>query len=574
MRMSKLVGERFKDKPADCTLSSHEFLIRGGYIHHVANGVYSLLPPALRVVHKIEKIVREEMDAIDGQEVLLPNLMPKELWDEAGRYSSIGSEMFRLQDRQDRPMVLGMTHEEPCVDVARASAVSYTQYPFCLYQFQTKFRDEPRPRNGLIRVREFIMKDAYSFHTSQADLEDYYAKVRDAYFRMYRRMGLSDVVCVESDNGMMGGKVAHEFTLICPAGEDIIAHCSDCDYYANSEVAESVVIPTGIAPGEFTEVTTPGCHSVQDVCDQNDVTPEQFAKAVIYKLSDNRHVIAFIRGDYEVEECKLEKIVGSQLFDADADFLLKMHAGSVGPLGLRTDGKEYVVIWDESLRNEHNLWIGANRKNVHMSGFDYARDMDYTPQFVDIRKVRVGDLCKCGKGHISLSKGVEVGNIFQLGKKYTKPMQMTYQNADGVVATATMGCYGLGVTRCVASIVEVNHDERGPIWPFEVAPFSVHICVTNTKNTDMVRASELLYNSLRDYDIDTVLDDRNVSSGVQFADADLLGAPFRVIIGRDFMNSDADILDRPVEVSSKLFNFTRKMPFREVLSFIQLYPTK
>ena len=574
MLMSKLVGERFKEKPADCSLVSHEFLIRGGYIRHVTNGVYSLMTPALKVVQNIENIVREEMNKIDGQEVLFPNIMPKELWDESGRYTSVGSEMFRFVDRADRPLVLGMTHEEPCVDAARASATSYTQYPFCMYQFQTKFRDEPRPRNGLIRLREFIMKDAYSFHTSTEDLEQYYEKVKSAYFRMYARMGLGEAVCVAGDNGMMGGKIAHEFTLLCPAGEDIIAHCSHCDYYANSEVAVSKVHPTGRQPTELKELTTTDCHTVQDVCDLCGGAPEYFAKAVIYRLQDGRHVIAFVRGDYDIEECKLQKIVQSELYEATPEFLLKMHAGSVGPIGLMRECNEYIVIFDESLREEHNLWIGANRKGVHLTGFDYARDLDYTPDFVDIRKVKVGDICSCGKGEISLSKGVEIGNIFQLGKKYTKPMNMTYLNAEGVACTPTMGCYGLGVTRCVASIIEVNHDERGPIWPYEVAPFKVHICITNTKNNDMLQAGKTLHDLFRNAGIDVLLDERKVSSGVQFADADLLGAPFRVIVGRDFANSTLDILERPVEVSSKLFDFSKVMAVRNVFEFVQNYPDK
>jgi len=565
------VGERFKEKPADCNLASYEFLIRGGYIKHMTNGIYSLLPPAVKVVQKIENIVREEMNKIDGQEILLPNLMHRELWEESGRYTSVGSEMFRLKDRNGKDMVLGMTHEEPCVDVARASATSYTQYPFCLYQFQTKFRDEPRPRNGLIRLREFIMKDAYSFHTSQEDLEEYYEKVKQAYFKMYRRMGLGEAVCVAGDNGMMGGKVAHEFTLICPAGEDVIAHCNKCDYYANSEVAESSVIPTNKTPEKLQEQVTGSCGTIQAVCDLYGLQSNETIKAVVHKLQDGRHSICFIRGDYDVEECKLQKVVQSELFEADPEFLLKMNVGSIGPLGLQKETKEYVVIFDESIKDEHNMWIGANRKGMHLSGFDYSRDMEWAPEFVDVRKVQVNDKCKCGKGIISLSKGVEIGNIFQLNKKYSKPMNMTYLNKDGISATATMGCYGLGISRCVASIVEVNHDEKGPIWPIEVAPYLVHICITNTKNTDMMEAGEKLHNQFVEKNIDVILDDRKVSTGVQFADADLMGAPFRIVIGRDFMNSNDELQERMVEVSSKLFNLQETMPINKVFDFVKHY---
>ena len=566
--MSKLIGERFKEKPADCTLVSHEYLIRGGYMRHVSSGIYTLLTPALKVLHNIETIVREEMNKIDAQEILMPNLMPKELWQESGRYYSIGNEMFRLKDRNNKDMVLGMTHEEPCVDVARACTNSYTQYPYCLYQFQTKFRDEPRPRNGLIRLREFVMKDAYSFHTSREDLENYYEQVKQAYFRMYARMGLGQVVAVESDNGMMGGKVSHEFTLLCPAGEDVIAHCPVCNYYANSEAAHSNVMPTNKTEKPLEYFKTPNCKTVEDVCNITNYEPIDFAKAVIYGLKNGGHVIAFIRGDYDVEERKLENICCSEVVDADEAFLKKMHAGSVGLLGLDPKSEDYVIVVDETLRNEHDLVCGANEDGVHVAHVNFERDVKFEINYADIRKVKEGDACTCGKGTISLHKGVEVGNIFDLGTKYTSSMNMKYIDSDGKAKTPIMGCYGFGVTRAIASIVEVNHDDRGIIWPLEVAPYKVHICVLNAKDKDMLAAGAELEQALKDANVDVVLDDRKVSMGVMLSDADLLGAPVRIVVGRDFANSETELVKKPVEISSKLFNVKTMVEYGDAFDYV------
>ncbi|MBQ7602763.1 MAG: proline--tRNA ligase [Clostridia bacterium] len=568
MKMSKLIGERFKDKPSDCNLISHEYLVRGGYIRHVTNGVYTLLAPALKVLHNIEKIVREEMDKIDAQEILMPNMMPKEMWQESGRYQSIGSEMFRFKDRNQKDMVLGMTHEEPCVDVARASATSYSQYPFCLYQIQTKFRDEPRPRNGLIRVREFVMKDAYSFHTSKEDLHAYYDKVKQAYYRIYARLGMGQAVAVEGDNGMMGGKISHEFTLLCPAGEDVIAHCDACGYYANSEVAHSIVKPSGKPQMPIKSIDTPNCFTVEDVCLITGNVPQDFAKAVIFGLKNGGHVIAFIRGDYDIEECKLANYCGSELIDADEKFLKKMHAGSVGLVGLDPNSKEYKIVVDKSLENEHNLVCGANKDGQHLVGVDFARDVNFNVEYVDIRKVKEGDACTCGKGVITLDKGVEIGNIFELDTKYTTTMNMKYIDSDGKSKTPYMGCYGIGITRAIPSIIEVNHDDKGIIWPMEVAPFKVHICVLNAKDKDMLTAGLELEEALKDAGIDVIVDDRKVSMGVMLSDADLLGAPIRIVVGRDFASSEAELIKKPVEISSKLLGFKTMVEFGDVYDFV------
>ena len=568
MKMSKLIGERFKEKPADCTLISHELLVRGGNMRYVMNGVYTLLPPALKVLQNIEAIVRDEMNKVDGQEILMPNLMPKELWQESGRYASVGSEMFRLKDRNGKDLVLGMTHEEPCVDVARACTNSYSQYPFCLYQFQTKFRDEPRPRNGLIRLREFVMKDAYSFHTSREDLENYYEQVKQAYFKMFARMGLGQAVAVESDNGMMGGKVSHEFTLICPAGEDVIAHCEECGYYANSEAAHSVVAPTNKPQQPLKKISTPNCKTVEDVCKFENLKPVEFAKAVIYGLKKGGHVIAFVRGDYEIEERKLENICCSELVDADEEFLKKMHAGSVGLVGLDPNSKDYVIVVDQTLKDEHNLVCGANEDGFHLLNVDFARDVKFEINYADIRKVKEGDKCCCGKGKITLQKGVEIGNIFDLGTKYSASMGLKFIDSDGKAKTPLMGCYGVGITRAIPSIVEVNHDDKGIIWPMEVAPYKVHICILNAKDKEMLTAGLELEEAIKEQGIDVVVDDRKVSMGVMLSDADLLGAPVRIVIGRDFLNSTDELVKKPVEVSSKLLNIKTFVEYGDAFDYV------
>ena len=529
VRLSNLIGKRFKERPADAALSSHAFLLRGGYMRQVFNGSYSLLLPAYRIIKKIENILREEMDRIGGQEVLMPVVLPRELWDESGRYGSVGAELLRFKDRTDHDMLLAMTHEEAVVHLVRHEADSYRQYPFMIYQLQTKFRDEPRSRGGLIRVREFTMKDAYSFHTSQEDLEEYYRKCALAYSRIFARAGIPDVAVVQSDSGMMGGKVAHEYMLLTDGGEDTIVTCDSCGYLANSEVAAgriSLADNSQIAP--LSKVHTPDKKTIDDVSSFLNIPVSKTAKAVFYK-TENDVVLVMIRGDISVNESKLSKILKAiPKFADDSDIMsVGCVAGYAGPVGI----KNCRIILDTTVWNEPSLVTGANETGYHYLNFNAQRDC-VSVEVADISTVRNGDGCPNCTGKIVLKRGIEVGNIFQLGTKYAESMKMTYLDSDGKLQTPIMGCYGIGVGRLLASVIEAKHDDYGPIWPMSISPWQVHINALNGGKIPEVReTAEKLYNDLTLAGIEVLYDDRDEQAGAQFADADLFGIPLRMIIG-------------------------------------------
>lgn len=546
MKVKQLIGDRFKEKPTDATLTSHALLIRGGYIKQMSNGIFSLLPPAKRVMSKIEAIIRDEMDSIDGQEVSFPIMMPASLWEESGRYSSIGKEMFRLNDRHESPMVLGMTHEEASVHMVREYANSYARYPFMIYQFQTKFRDEARPRGGLIRVREFIMKDAYSFHASREDLVDYYNKAHKAYENIFARVGLSEVVSVFADSGMMGGSVSHEFMLLTDAGEDTIVICNNCNYSSNMEA--SVAVPTSITNSiqNLEEVHTPNIKSIDDVAKFLQTEANMLCKAVIYECEDNdKIVVAFIRGDLEINECRVRNLVGSQIVSARPELASKYFTlGFVGPK--KTDDKKIIMLFDDSLKGLESLVVGANKKDYHMKGFNLARDFGEV-EYHSLSKVSDGGICpECGKTSIKLSRGVEVGNIFQLDTKYSLAMNLLFNNEQGEKEPAIMGCYGIGLGRLLASVAEVKNDDYGIIWPISIAPWQVHICALNADSSiEIKELADKLYSDLKNSKLDALYDDRAVRPGVMFADADLLGSPIRVIFG------EKNLADGKVELVSR-----------------------
>ena len=432
MKLEKLVGERFKERPADCVIDSHAIMVKGGYIKYMANGIYSSYLPLRRIVRKIEQILREEMDKIDGQEVQFPVVMPASLWDESGRYDSIGDELLRFTDRNNAKMVLGMTHEEAAVHLVREYAQSYTKYPFMIYQIQTKFRDEARPRAGLIRVREFTMKDAYSFHTSQEDLEQYYEKCHAAYERIFERVGVPEVVSVKSDSGMMGGNISHEFMLLTPVGEDSIVLCDSCDYRANMEAAENISdIARDAESAALEKVYTPNVHTIEDVCNFFGDETKNSCKAVVYQQNvDDKYVVLFIRGDLEVNETKLVNFLGEQVHAAVITEECGLNAGYIGPVNLKVNG-DAVVLYDKSLEGRNNLSCGANEAEHHYKGLDMERDVP-NAEYHDFAKIQEGGICpKCGKKTVKISRGIEVGNIFQLGTKYTKSMNMTYVDANG-----------------------------------------------------------------------------------------------------------------------------------------------
>lgn len=545
MKVKNLVGLRFKERPADCLIDSHALMVRGGYMKYVANGIYSEFPILRRVTKKIEQIIREEMDKIDGQEVLFPVVMPAELWEESGRYTSIGSELVRFFDRNRSNLVLGMTHEEAAVHLVREYGRSYQQYPFMIYQIQRKFRDEARPRAGMIRVREFTMKDAYSFHTSQEDLEDYYQKCYDAYNRIFQRAGVPEVVTVASDSGMMGGSVSHEYMLLNEVGEDSIVLCTACDYRSNMEAAKNIVCNE---PQEHTQplecVETPDCKTIEEVCAflKSDIIGS--CKAVVYqKNADDSFVVAFVRGDYEVNETKLRNLVGEEIHPADITAEAPLVAGYIGPYQISDQVTYYL---DLSLQGIDNLVAGANKEGYHYIGLNLDRDLPQT-EYVDIAKVKEGGICPCcGKPALTIKRGIEVGNIFQLGTKYTKSMNMQYVDADGSLHYPVMGCYGIGVGRLAASICEAKHDEYGPIWPISIAPWEVHLCCIRPDDTETKAVADDLYEKLQEAGVEVIYDDREgVRAGQMFADADLIGVPIRVVV------SPRNLKENKIEVTTR-----------------------
>ena len=527
MKVSELLGERYKDRVAE--IESQNLMVRGGYIKQVGNGIYSLMPPARRIHNKIEAILRQEMDRIDGQEVLFPVTMPATLWQASGRWESVGKELLRFKDRSGADMVLGMTHEEAAVHMAMNVASTYQKYPFMIYQIQTKFRDEPRARGGLIRVREFTMKDAYSFHTSQKDLERYYKRCYRAYERIYARVGIPEVVAVASDSGMMGGKVSHEFMLLTDIGEDTIVLCPECGYRANMEAADCIVHndpDEAMAPLE--KVATYDNKTIEDVCSFLHGSAEKSAKAVVYQRNeDDSYVLVFVRGDLEVNETKLRNYLKAEVHPAVEIDHAGLVAGAIGPVN---PAKGITVVYDRSLEGTRNLVCGANEEGYHFTGLNMDRDVP-NAEYADVAKATVGGVCpKCGKHSLTIKNGIEVGNIFQLGRRYTESMGMTYDDEKGNRVNPIMGCYGIGVGRLMASVCEEHHDQYGPVWPISIAPWEIEICALRADQAHVKEEANKLYKSLMDEGYEVLFDDRTVSAGFMFSDADLLGSPVRIVI--------------------------------------------
>lgn len=527
MKVSELLGERYKDRVAE--IESQNLMVRGGYIKQVGNGIYSLMPPARRIHNKIEAILRQEMDRIDGQEVLFPVTMPATLWQASGRWESVGKELLRFKDRSGADMVLGMTHEEAAVHMAMNVASTYQKYPFMIYQIQTKFRDEPRARGGLIRVREFTMKDGYSFHTSQKDLERYYKRCYRAYERIYARVGIPEVVAVASDSGMMGGKVSHEFMLLTDIGEDTIVLCPECGYRANMEAADCIVHndpDEAMAPLE--KVATYDNKTIEDVCSFLHGSAEKSAKAVVYQRNeDDSYVLVFVRGDLEVNETKLRNYLKAEVHPAVEIDHAGLVAGAIGPVN---PAKGITVVYDRSLIGARNLICGANEEGYHFTGLNMDRDVP-NAEYVDVAKATVGGVCpKCGKHSLTIKNGIEVGNIFQLGRRYTESMGMTYDDEKGNRVNPIMGCYGIGVGRLMASVCEEHHDQYGPVWPISIAPWEIEICALRADQAHVKEEANKLYKSLMDEGYEVLFDDRTVSAGFMFSDADLLGSPVRIVI--------------------------------------------
>lgn len=527
MKVSELLGERYKDRVAE--IESQNLMVRGGYIKQVGNGIYSLMPPARRIHNKIEAILRQEMDRIDGQEVLFPVTMPATLWQASGRWESVGKELLRFKDRSGADMVLGMTHEEAAVHMAMNVASTYQKYPFMIYQIQTKFRDEPRARGGLIRVREFTMKDGYSFHTSQKDLERYYKRCYRAYERIYARVGIPEVVAVASDSGMMGGKVSHEFMLLTDIGEDTIVLCPECGYRANMEAADCIVHnDASEEPMPLEKVATYDNKTIEDVCSFLHGSAEKSAKAVVYQRNeDDSYVLVFVRGDLEVNETKLRNYLKAEVHPAVEIDHAGLVAGAIGPVN---PAKGITVVYDRSLEGTRNLVCGANEEGYHFTGLNMDRDVP-NAEYVDVAKATVGGVCpKCGKHSLTVKNGIEVGNIFQLGRRYTEAMGMTYDDEKGNRVNPIMGCYGIGVGRLMASVCEEHHDQYGPVWPISIASWEIEICALRADQAHVKEEANKLYKSLMDEGYEVLFDDRTVSAGFMFSDADLLGSPVRIVI--------------------------------------------
>ena len=541
MRMSKLFFQTLREVPADADVTSHQLMLRAGLVRQVAAGIFDFLPLGLRVKHKIEQIMREEMDAIDGQEVSLPVVQPAELWQRTGRWQAIGDDMARLKDRAGRDMVLGMTHEEVITEMAGGVINSYRQLPQMLYQIQTKFRDEPRPRGGLIRVREFTMKDAYSFHTDFADLDAYYPHVYQAYFNVFRRAGL-DVIAVESDTGMMGGTMAHEFMALTPIGEDTLLLCDACRYAANRQIATFV---KDAAPAEdalaLEEVETPHVNTIAALSEFLGVPESRTAKAIFLMAevdgengkSREQFVFVVVRGDMELNETKLTNAIGARrLRPATVEEIKAVGAepGYGSPIGIQRE--KVLLVVDDLIPRSSNLVAGANREGYHFRNTNYGRD--YTADLVlDVVAAAEGHGCPVCGGALRSVRGVEVGNIFKLGTKYSAAMDAVYLDEKGESHPMVMGCYGIGSGRLIASVIENNNDENGIIWPVSIAPYQVHlVSLATPKQPEIVAKVEEIYAALQAAGVEVLYDDRDERAGVKFNDADLLGLPLRLTAGK------------------------------------------
>jgi prolyl-tRNA synthetase len=530
MRFSAFFAPTLRDDPAEAEVVSHRLLLRAGFIRRVTSGVYDFLPLGLRVLRRIEAVVREEMNRAGAQELLMPLVQPAELWQASGRWSKYGPELLRFLDRHDHESCLGPTHEEVICDMVARELKSYRQLPLNLYQIQTKFRDEVRPRFGLMRGREFIMKDAYSFHADEADLQREYDNMFEAYTRIFTRLGLG-FRAVEADTGSIGGNASHEFHVLADSGEDVIAHCDSCRYAANVEMATGRRSLPQSEGGDLAEVATPGASAVDDVARMLGVGADRLVKTLMYTVSGGPHdgttLAACVRGDDEVQEIKLAHALnadGVTMADAAAIAAAGGVAGFVGPQGLGTK-----VLADTALTGATGLVAGANHADVHVTGLDMARDVP-DAAYHDLRTVRAGDGCPQCNGRLELSRGIEVGHVFALGRRYSEPMKVEFQDAAGQRAVATMGCYGIGVSRLMAAIVEQCHDEVGIRWPAHLAPFHVSLVSLGTAEAVM-HVSRQLYTALAEAGFEVLWDERNERPGVKFKDAELMGIPIKVVVG-------------------------------------------
>ena len=535
MRYSQMLIPTLKEVPAEAEVISHKLMLRAGFIRKLTSGIYTYMPYGLAAIRRVENIVREEMNRAGAQELMMPMVQPADLWQESGRYIKYGPELLRFTDRHERESCLGPTHEEVITDIARREFHSYRDLPVNLYQIQTKFRDEIRPRFGLMRGREFIMKDAYSFDVDDAGAEVSYQKMHDAYNRIFERCGL-DFRCVEADSGTIGGSFSHEFMVLAETGEDTIAVCNECSYAANSEKAVVVPAPKpeGVELQEMSKIETPGKRKVGVVCEFLNIKPSELVKTLVY-LADDEPVAVLLRGDREVEEVKLKNHLNvTDLVMADDKAVFDatgVPTGYLGPVGIKIR-----LIADQEVVNTPNFAVGANEKNFHLLSVSAGRDFEVS-EVVDIRQITESDPCPTCGGTIRLVEGIEVGHIFKLGTSYSESMKAFYQDSEGNEKPLVMGCYGIGVSRIVAACIEQNHDGNGIIFPVPLAPFQITIVNLGLKDETICQTVEALYQKLQEAGFDVFIDDRDERPGVKFKDADLLGFPMRLTVGKRFLES-------------------------------------
>jgi prolyl-tRNA synthetase len=528
MLLSRMFLPTLKESPSDAEVVSHKLMIRAGMIRRVAAGIYNLLPLGLNVVRRVEGIVREEMNSAGAEEVLMPMVQPSELWKESGRWELYGKELLRLNDRHGREFCLGPTHEEAITDMVRHDVRSYKELPLNLYQIQTKFRDEIRPRFGLMRGREFLMKDAYSFHATEESADEEYQNMFDTYTRIFKRVGL-EFKAVEAETGAIGGAFSHEFMVLADTGEDAVASCIECDYAANVEraaIRDTVKAEAGKSQSDIEQIETPGKKSVEDVSEFLGVEPRSLIKTLIYETGDGA-VALLVRGDRDINEAKAMRLLGLEDIELAGDETVKDVTGAptgfAGPVGLKIP-----IYADFSVRGMTNAVTGANKVETHIKGVSALRDFEAT--YADISVAKAGDPCPRCDGSFEVRRGIEVGHIFKLGTKYSESMGATFLDENGKDCPMIMGCYGIGIGRIAAAAVEQNHDDNGIIWPVPLAPFKVHIVPVKVNDPETMRVARELYDDFKATGYEPILDDRNERAGFKFKDADLIGAPIRITV--------------------------------------------
>ncbi|MBC5624526.1 proline--tRNA ligase [Clostridium sp. NSJ-49] len=546
MKMSNMLVSTLREVPAEAEIDSHKLMLRAGMIRKMAAGVYNYMPIGLKVLKNVEDIVREEMNAAGAQEFLASALLPAELWQESGRWGVYGAELFRLKDRGNREFCLGPTHEEVFTDIARNEIKSYKQLPVNLYQIQTKYRDERRPRFGVMRSREFIMKDAYSFDKDQAGLDASYDKMHDAYVKIFNRCGI-DAKCVAADSGAIGGSNSAEFMVKSEVGEDDVVFCTCCDYAANIEKAPSTPeVAEAEELKEMIKTETPNIRTIEELVKFFNTTEKKFAKTLIFN-ADGKIVAVMVRGDREVNEVKVSNALGGivdlNMATAEEVFAAtNAGVGFAGPVGIKVD----TLLVDEEVSKMFNFVVGANETGYHLENVNYGRDFEGTVG--DFRNITIGEKCpECG-GEVTIARGTEVGHIFKLGTKYSEAMNATFIDENGKNVPFVMGCYGIGVTRTMASIIEQHHDENGIIWPLSVAPYHVSVIPVNIKDEVQMEIANKLYNELRAMGVDAILDDRNERPGVKFKDSELIGIPMRVTVGKKISDGEVEFKLRDGEM--------------------------